>query len=291
MDTKTYKFSVSSIKEFEQCGLKFKLGRIDKVQKDPESTHHRWIGKVVHASIYASVAKMNLEEGFKSWELTGDAPDIEKSKAFFDAAWDGTEDKYLKEAIALEAGPTPSPDKFIKGKIKALMDDNKTNRMLAWRTVAWEMVQNGVKIISKLPKILHIEKKILLQYKERTFTGYVDIIAEGSDGKVIFLDFKTSWQKPSPVDLDSDIQFIFYSYALKEMLELPYNPVGFYVHLKSTTVFPVNVDEVLLDRMDNMITKSLTRLDKGLFFHNKGSYLCPYCDFYSKCYGEEKVWP
>lgn len=292
-DTKTYMFSVSSMKEFEQCGVKFKFGRVEKLEKDPESTHHRWLGKVVHASIYSSIGRMNLAEGFKSWEKTkehGYEIDATASLAFFSACWDGTDDEYLTQAIALEAGPKPT-GRFLRQKKKKSMDtDDQTTLEVEWRRESEQMLRNGLSIIAKLPEIVEIEKKINFNFQGKTFVGYVDMIAKGSDGRYIYLDFKTSWNRPSDKDVDGDLQFILYSTALKEILGVDYYPTGYYVHLRSASVVRFDLNDAILKKTNERVAKNFGRLEKGLFFLNKGSPLCSYCDFYSQCYGAIKKW-
>lgn len=291
MNTKTFVFSPSSLKEYMHCGIKFKFNRVDKVEKTEVSSHHRWFGTLVHSLIYSSAA--NPSDSMKTIALTGKINDKYPMK-IFESVWNmkNSEDPFV-QTIQGELGEKPT-GKFMRGKTVPLgvSDDKISQAKLekAWKAEAKKMVKNGVSILKEIPEILEIERKLFWVFQGRKFLGYADVLAKDKDGLFTFYDFKTSWDKPGK-RLEEDIQFFFYSHAIKEYYKLNYYPVGYYVHLRSGDAIPYRVTEETLRSVDKKIKAAFSNMESGIFFADYGGPLCPYCDFRHICYGgDENVW-
>ena len=116
----------------------------------------------------------------------------------------------------------------------------------------------------------------------RVQSGFLDVIGEDENGRVVYLDFKTVCDKPTPGKLQEDPQFVLYSHALKETLELDYYPAGYFVHLRSGFLVPYEYEEVKAKKLEKSIDDTFSNL-KDNVFHHRPSALCGYCDFASIC--------
>lgn len=289
MNTKNFRFSASSFKDYLQCGLKFKFSKIEKRIAGKEKTHYRWLGRLVHASIYSSVAHFNLEGGFKSWVLDSQVPDLNPALSFFEAGW--TEDitnDLVRQVVVAEAGEKPVGGFATKKVFKSLNTTDQSLLDVAWKAVAQGMVANGINIIRQLPEITQLERGIEFEVLGRKFSGYVDVLGKNKDGEVVFLDFKTSWAKPAESKVEEDFQFFLYSYALKSILGLDYYPKGYYSHLRSGQIVRFQMTPELEASMLGKMGAAFDKLEKDVFTSDKYGFLCNHCDFHYICFGEDK---
>lgn len=290
MDTKTFMFSASSVKEYMQCGLKFRYGRIDKLPRSESYSHHRWFGTLVHSLIYHSVA-----EHTSSKELVmRDKPRTTFPTKLFEDVWTGREtDDPIAQVINKDLGEKPV-GKFLTGKIKSLgkgnPDISQEDLEKAWKAEAKKMIKNGMRVLQDIPEIVELEKKMFWTIQGKRFIGFSDVVAKDADGKYQYFDFKTSWDKPGK-KLDDDFQFFSYSLALKDILNLDYFPKGHYVHLKSGDVVEYELTPYVFGKMMGVVKGAFDDMEHNLFLPNYGSPLCPYCDFRHLCYGsDDKIW-
>lgn len=291
MNTTDFVFSASSVKDYLQCGLKFKFERIDKVEKTSVSSHHRWFGTLVHNLIYMSLIEPT--EDFKKTKLTGKVNSTYPLK-IFERVWNEkeTDDKVIK-AIREDSGKKPE-GRFMRGKIISLgsSDEEITQKQLekGWKAEAKKMVKNGISVVKDIHEILEIEKRIYWMLHKKRFVGYIDVLAKDENGKYEFYDFKTAWDKPGK-RLEDDIQFFSYSYAIKRRYNLDYYPKGHFVHLRSGDAIEYNVTRDIERSVIRKITGAFENMELNIFFADYGGPLCPYCDFRHICYGEDsQVW-
>jgi len=292
MNTYDYMFSASSIKEYQQCGLKFKFGRIDKLERMESSTHHRWLGSLVHNLIYTSVADVN--EGMKSISIReNNFVDESTPLERLNNIWDENPQDEIDEFIMKDVGEKPKGN-FVTAAIKSLGHgvDNPSQEYLekGWKKEAEKMVLNGIGVVKNIHEIKTLEKKIFWNMMKRKFIGFIDVLGENEEGKIEFYDFKTSFKKPSKNQIDEDFQFFAYSLALKDKFNLDYYPVGNYVHLRSGSVIPMNLNENgMFPKMIGQLRNSFENLEDDLFFDDYNGPLCAYCDFRHICYGKDNI--
>lgn len=294
MDTKNFRFSVSSVKSYINCGKKFNFEKITKVPPAPESSHYRWLGKVVHTSMYQSIARFNSDsDEIKRWDIVTNTPSTEDALKFFNKAWEGApsdddEDVYMKSLYPFEIGSKPY-GRFWPNKNLAILnlDKQEQDRLeFGWKAVASDMVRSGVELIKGIHEVVQIEKELNFKMLERDFKGYIDILGRDVDGKLEFYDGKTSWRKPQVKDLEKDLQFIAYSVALRKEYDLDYYPVGYYMHLRSGSLVPVKVTDEIVKKSEKMLGNVFSNLEDDIYFDDFGGSLCAYCDFKHLCYGE-----
>jgi CRISPR/Cas system-associated exonuclease Cas4 (RecB family) len=295
MDTKSFLFSASSFKDYLQCGLKFKFSRIDKAERTETATHHRWFGSLVHALIYYSIADyegnsktMNLRKRVRKKAALDMLEDLWKSKAKNSDA----------EIILKSIGDRPT-GKFSRGKIKSLGNNNENisqeDLEEGWLEEAKIMLGNGIDVISGIHKIIELEKKIMYHVKGYKFMGFVDVLAQDSDGKYEFYDFKTSWEKPSQNDLHNDFQFFGYAKALSEDDKLGINedyfPKGNWVFLRKGENISYELKKDKFWEMIRLTQSVMSNIEANIFLPDYGGPLCKFCDFRHICYGsDDKIW-
>jgi hypothetical protein len=110
--TDTFRFSASSYKSYIQCGRKFKFEKIEKIKVNPDDEvgHARWMGKLVHASVYQSIADFNPEGDFKSWTLREGRPDLSRALKLFRALWEQDYSDPHTKVIYMQKSPLRSQE-------------------------------------------------------------------------------------------------------------------------------------------------------------------------------------
>jgi len=298
MNTSEFMFSASSLKEYMQCGLKFKYKRIDRLEPTAVASHHRWFGTLVHNMIYTGIAHY---DGNKDLELR-EKPNEKGALKLLNDIWDYDYENEFETAhlksddiskIVTDIGVKPS-GRFMVGKIKSLGNDNPsiTQKELekGWKIEARKMVKNGISVAGNIYEIVELEKKLIWNFLDHRFIGYADVVGKNSEGKYEFYDFKTAWNKPGKY-LANDFQFFAYSYALRQLYGLEYYPTGHYVHLRSGEVIPNVITEEITQNMVSKAKSAFSNMEADVFFDAYGSPLCRYCDFRHICYGEdEDIW-
>ena len=295
MNTNEFWFSASSIKEYQQCGLKFKYGRIDKRERAETYSHHRWFGTLVHSTIYSTAATLEVTEpnakGYRD-KLYRLKPDIAEAfpTKFFEALWQEKDvDDAEIMAIREELGSKPI-GAFTSGKIKSLADGlSQADLEKGWKAEAKKMVKNGVSVLRDIETIQEFEKKVFFKLQGRNFIGVCDVIAM-KDGRIAFYDFKTSWDKPY-AKLERDFQFFAYAIALKNKLKLDYWPKGYYVHLRSGDCLEYELTPDMYKKGLKQLDRVFSDMEADVFLPDYGGSLCQFCDFRLICYGsEDKIW-
>lgn len=289
IDTKTIRFSPSAVKSYNSCGRKFKFEKIEKVRVEKENTHHRWLGRLVHVSIYSAVAMLVPDDQQrKNWKIIHKAPEMEKALDVFEKLWHQSfkEGDYVHSLWLAEVGEKPKL-KSQKKKVSLRTDDPAVLEV-EWKKVAREMVVNGVELLKRIAVISDIEKRLEFQLLDHNWISFLDIRAENPSGKMIYFDFKTSWDKPSPKDVAYDPQFITYSYALKKEYNLDYYPVGYLLHLRSGKYVEFRMTEDNYKYLHGYVKETYQGIEREIFTLASNNWLCPYCDFKDLCDAEKQ---
>lgn len=272
-------FSVSSIKDFRNCGYKFWLRKVKK-QKGINKGHSTWLGSLVHTSLYKAIGVSVEGSGRGEVNPTGNF-EPEKSRNYFSAVWNG-------EIIDPEIGPRPVTF-YPKKKLVSLKTLDQKKLVENWRIQAEKMLENGL-VFLEGKKIVEIEKEIRIRLMGHDFLGYIDLVAEEPDGSLKFYDFKTTWDKPSQASISNDLQFAMYSLALGRTLCAIdgqfFYPSGGLVHLRSGSVVDFFFSESVYENMKYELRNDFSRLSNDVFIQELGNPLCRYCDYYEHCYGK-----
>lgn len=293
MNTKDFMFSASSFKDYQQCGLKFKFSRIDKLPRTETATHHRWFGSLVHALIYHAFAE--YEGSSKEMRLL---PKVRRKETLelFEDIWHEKASNNEAEVILKSLGEKPV-GKFARGKLASLGANNEDieDSLLeeGWKQEAIKMINNGIDVVEGIHEIVELEKKIFYHVKGYKFIGFVDVLAKTSDGKYEFYDFKTSWDRA--YNLEDDFQFFGYAKALSEDKKIGINeeyfPRGYWVYLRKGECLPYELKKNTFWDMIRTTQKTMENIEANIFLPNYGSPLCKFCDFRHICYGDDgNVW-
>lgn len=287
IDFDSFVFSASSIKDYLQCGLKFKYSRLDKLERAETFSHHRWFGTLVHSAIYTAIASSATG---KDMPLREEIKETFPSKVF-EALWQ-EKDTQDETILSIRKGLGSKPvGRFTEGKIKALKKGlNQTQLEKGWKAEAKKMVKNGILVAKGIYKIVELERKFQWEMFDNDFVGYADIIALDENGRYCFYDFKTTWDRPGKKLID-DFQFFAYAVAMKDLYNLDYYPTGYYVHLRSGDCIEYELTEEINAKMTKKTLNAFSDMKDNLFLADLGGPLCKFCDFRLKCYGsEDKIW-
>lgn len=295
MNTKDFWFSASSVKDYQQCGLKFKFGRIDKIEERAEPhSHHRWFGTLVHALIYYSAATITatknkrgyLDKVYHFRDEIKSLPQKELDILWYERPTD--DDQVLLMRDEVKEKPI---GKFLPAKIKSLREGLPQEDLeKGWYNEAKKMIKNGIAAIKGIFKIEEFEKKMFFRILGRNFIGYADVIGRDENGKIVFFDFKTTWDKPG-AKLQDDFQFFAYALALKDIYKLDYWPKGYYVHLRSGDLIEYELTPEIFARMMARLKNTFSDMEADVFLADYGGNLCQFCDFRLICYeSEDKIW-
>ena len=175
--------SASSIGDYVECGMLYKLGRIDRLPMDFKAD----------ALEFGSVIHLVLGEYYEA-KMTGDRISLKDVHNSFEAHWhrvaEGREDI-----------------KYAEGKdFETLLMEGKD------LLTAWYM---------KLPednfKVLGIEEAFSFHIPdvEIPIIGAMDLIEEDEAGTIIITDFKTSGRSFSVDEVDKNFQLLIYQMAAK----------------------------------------------------------------------------
>ena len=119
--------------------------------------------------------------------------------------------------------------------------------------------------------------------------GIVDRLDESKNGLIV-VDFKSGTRKPSPKDLDDDLQFTIYAFALEQMMGRPVEKVV-HCHLRTGDRFDAyrTRDDFawLLNEVLPFVAGSVAR---GEFAPRVG-YWCNWCDYRELCRAENARHP
>ena len=114
--------------------------------------------------------------------------------------------------------------------------------------------------------------------------GIVDRVDE-NDGNVIVVDFKSGTRKPSAKDLDGDLQFTLYAFAIEQMLGRPVEKVV-HCHLRTGDRFEAHpTDDHFAWLLDEVLPFVAGGVAQGEFAPRSG-YWCNWCDYRELCRAE-----
>jgi putative RecB family exonuclease len=179
--------SASSIGDYVECGMLYRLSRIDRIPLDFKAD----------AMIFGSVIHLVLGEYYEEKMIGSKMPlkDIHKS---FEKHW-------------REAAESNTDIKYAKGKdFETLLMEGKD------LLTAWYM---------KLPednfKVLAIEEAFSFHIPdvEIPIIGAMDLIEEDESGTIVITDFKTSSRAFSVDEVDKNFQLLIYQMAAKTKYE------------------------------------------------------------------------
>jgi putative RecB family exonuclease len=177
--------SASSINDYIDCGLLYKLGRIDKLPPESRSSDLE-LGSCVHRTL----------EAYYRQKLEGDLPSAKELQSIFENAWrDAAEGK---EDIRYPEGKT----------FETLLLEGK--ELLA-------ACYNKIQADNQL-KVIGVEEPFSFTVEgcPVPILGYIDLLEQDDSGTLIITDWKTSGRAYSNDEVDRNFQLTLYKIATKK---------------------------------------------------------------------------
>ncbi len=248
--------SASSINAYLECGLQYKLSRIDKMKPDftPD------------ALVYGSTIHKIIEQ-IQTIRMGGDNPVLEDMVALFEQFW-------------REKAEDNSTIQYRKGEsFTSLLNQGK--KLIA--LYIEHLPENGFDVLAiEEPFELHLEGLNI------PIIGVMDMVEEDESGTIIITDHKTASRAYSVEEVDNSFQLTVYyiaarnnGYAGRDIL------MKFDCLIKAKTprfeqVYTVRSEEAELRAMKK-IRSVWEGISKGVFIPNDTSWKCTTCNYKSYC--------
>jgi len=161
---------------------------------------------------------------------------------------------------------------------------NGATEVQQYRNLADVMLKGYVERHKDATPPLVVEYPFTLPWGEHVIEGIVDRLDEGESGLII-VDFKTGKRKPSPKDLQTDLQLTIYAYAVEQLFDQPVERIVYY-HLRDQTPLVTTRSEGDFRwLLDEVVPYAVQRIEAGAFAPRFG-YWCRFCHFKELCQAE-----
>lgn len=248
--------SASAINDYTECGLLFKLGRIEKVPMEftPDTLE---FGSAIHKALAV----------FYEEKMTGNKLSVKELCDLFETHW--------KDAVANH------PDiKYGKGKSFDFL-----------RTHGRELLDAYYRSLPDDPyTVLAVEEyfEFYLEGLDVPLIGYIDLMEEDASGTIIITDWKTAAKAYTFDEVNKNFQLTLYTMAMKS--------TGFYnreILCKFDCLIKTKVpkfEQYYTTRNREDEQRAITRINqtweaitKGVFTPNDTSWKCKGCVYQNAC--------
>lgn len=131
------------------------------------------------------------------------------------------------------------------------------------------------------PSPLLVEFEFTVPFGEHYLHGVIDRIDEGNEGLVV-VDLKSEKTKPSKAELDMDLQFTVYTFAVSRLFGLPVERCVHY-HLRTNEELVTYRDLGRCQLVLSEVTKFVVQNIQSGFFHPNRGIQCRWCPFSFLC--------
>jgi len=206
------KLSVSRVKLFQECPLKYKYNYIDELRPDTTSSALVF-GKAIDEALNVLILDKDLDkskETFKQWfkytNLNGDKLEVETSEKII---WN---DSDLDNDLITKDEQNSFNPKYLSLIQKGLIILDSYNNY----------------VVPKIKEVIACQKRVTLKNPHGDeIEGTIDLIARLSDDRIYLLDHKTSSMEYSKDSAAKSTQLILYNYLCQDEYDL--DGVGFIV--------------------------------------------------------------
>ncbi len=242
------RLSATRIKTYLTCPRQFRYIYVDELPRVP--TTPLLFGSAMHETL-RWLHECRMENGVLA--------SIEQATADFGQRWNGL---LQAQAPVFKPGMT-SQD---------------------YEAMARQMLAVHLKVSRKAPVPLLLEFPFEVAIGEHTLVGIFDRVDEGETGLVV-MDYKTGSRKPSPRDVEADLQLTIYAFGVQQMFGLPVEKVICHwlrdgidlVSTRDKDDFTWLADEIVPFVANGVESKN---------FAPKPGYWCRWCDFRELCQAE-----
>ena len=245
--------SASGTSAYIECGLLFKLSRIDKVEPGGRADALE-LGSVIHEAL----AEFHQER------MIGITPSLEELLEVFETLW-------------REAAEESDEIEYAEGKDFGTLLEMGKGLLKAY----YEKVSNDFKVLA-------IEEPFRFEVEGVPIIGVIDLIEEDPNGAIIIVDFKTSSKAYAAADVDKNLQLTVYSLAMKAngfadreiLLRLDVLIKTKKPKFEQYWTTRTETDE---RRAKRKIVEVWKGISQGVFVPNDTTWKCGYCGYKSYC--------
>jgi putative RecB family exonuclease len=248
--------SASSIGDYIDCGLLYKLSRIDKIRPEFESDAME-LGSAIH---------MTLAEFYEA-KMTGEKLPLKEIQDSFEGFW-------------RELAEDNPKIQYAEGKdFETLLREGK-ELLIPWYN---KLSENEFKVIG-------VEEPFILTLRELAvpIIGYIDLIEEDEAGTIIITDHKASGRSYSNDETDKNLQLTLYQIAVKAN-----GFMGREILLKFDCLIKTKTpkfDQFWTSRTEKEEKRAIKKIKevwrgivKEVFIPNDGHWKCKNCGFKEHC--------
>jgi hypothetical protein len=277
--------SVSALRDYHRCGYYYRLKRIEKLPS--EKSHHMAAGSAIHEAFYLAYGvPIELVDNGRflkpRWEVLPGRFEPGQALQLFRLLWwrsgeaEDDVDRTVYDAYMLLKDVVDVPTNFKTGQKKALKADNQEDLRKAWYGHYHDMLEASLAKPFEHP-VIEIERKIEYQIGSHQAVGYIDLVLQdASDKGEIYIDLKSSYNRPSDVDLMFDEQMnCYYQTGPKDI---------WYFHLRSNEVIGVDPNFQLMQWYGAVADQTVQLIEAGVF-PKRFSSDCVSCEFRTRCIG------
>ena len=251
VQTSEMTWSATRLKSYLTCPRQFRYSYVDGIASIPTSP--LVFGRALHDAL-CFVHERQMENG--------ELPPIGDLLGHFDALW----------SEALESKPffrdgSPSPEQHL--------------------TTGHEILRAYLAAPKNQRKPLAAELAFEVQAGDYRLVGIVDRLDESENGLIV-VDFKSGTRKPSHKDLDDDLQFTIYAFAIGQMMGRPVEKVV-HCHLRTGDCFDAHrTNDHFAWLLDEVLPFVAGGVARGEFAPRSG-YWCNWCDYRELCRAENAI--
>jgi RecB family exonuclease len=123
--------------------------------------------------------------------------------------------------------------------------------------------------------------------REYLLRGVIDRIDYGNDGLVI-VDYKTGKRKPSPRQLQEDMQLTIYAFAARQLFGQDVQHVVYYQLRDQSELLTEHTESELQTLVQSILPQAAAGIERERFGPRPG-YYCRFCDYRTVCRAEGGV--
>lgn len=285
------RLSVSAVRDYQRCPRYYYLARVAKVPED-FTKHQMWAGSVLHACFQLAYAVPSQpDDGRTQWAVDNSGT-LQDCLDLFEMLWEGemhedptateytrAEDAYLELKKDKHMAP-PDPRNFAYGATKALKDKNHDARSRAWKEYYLSMLTKSLE--NGLPyEVISVEHEVRYTLGDTEMLGYIDLVLQKPDGKLVYVDLKSGARCPSDSELAFDDQMNAY-YTASYNGKLPEEV--WYSHMKTGTIMAVPKNLPMIESLEETVPLVMASIHEG-DFRKRPTSDCAKCSRRKSCMG------
>jgi putative RecB family exonuclease len=253
-DIATQPRSVSQAEQYEACGWRFYLRRVERVIPLPAAWSHH--GTAFHSAAEAA-------------ERSGRAMGAEEAVQLFSDHYSALVNKALDQEPNLDRWLSASGSGAEDIERRYALGQDQTRQYVEWAR------EHGPKIWATPSGEDALELYFEVEIGSVSVRGYIDQLIADSDGSIRVRDLKTGSTK-------SRLQLETYALAIRQLYGVPVNRGDWYLAKRGRLSRPVR----LADTDDQQVGARYTAMDAGVKrgdFPPAPGFGCRFCDVQHKC--------